>query len=259
MSDLLGKSFRAAPLDVKHRLILAVDGLEKHGKTSFGLSAPGPIVLFNFDYGLEGVVQKYAKDKKVYVEDMKLDIPPDAKEKQAEEIAGALWRRFRTRYLEALKLKARSIVWDTGTEVWELLRLSQFGALTANAQHYARVNPLYRELLREANKADSNLIILHQLTDEWETVKALGSDGQVKDKGRPTGQLRRAGFKKTGFLVHANCRVYRDKGGDREFHLEIQDCRQDADLAGQVLDGKSVNFKTLAMMVFPESDSKDWR
>ena len=37
----------------KKRMVVAVEGREKDGKTSFALSAPAPIAIFNLDTGLE--------------------------------------------------------------------------------------------------------------------------------------------------------------------------------------------------------------
>ena len=54
---------KKASTSIVKRLIMNVIGKEKSGKTNFALSAPGPTLLFDFDYGLEGVVQKFASER----------------------------------------------------------------------------------------------------------------------------------------------------------------------------------------------------
>jgi hypothetical protein len=59
--------------DVLPRLLMAIDGPQKGGKTHFALTAPGPIGILNIDNGLEGVVEKfYDKGKTIGVKKVTL-------------------------------------------------------------------------------------------------------------------------------------------------------------------------------------------
>jgi len=217
---------------------VALDGLEKQGKTHFALTAPAPIVVFNFDIGLEGVVDKFA-DKKVYVVDYNTPGTVD----QSFDWTGT-WEKFKTDYRGMFETDARTIVMDTATEAWELLRMARFGKLTeVMPQHYGPVNAEYRELLRLAYNSDKNLVLIHKLKDEYVN-------------NQRTGKFKRAGFGDTGYMSQVNCRMERDE--DLEFTLEVEDCRQNALVAGEVMEGPMCAFPWLASMVFTGTGPDDW-
>lgn len=215
------------------RLIMSVAGLEKQGKTHFALTAPGPIAMFSTDIGEEGVVEKFIDEKEIYLMSI------DRVDEDAAEQAPTEFERFRKAYKEMLRGKeVRTIVVDTATEIWELLRMARFGRLTQVMPYqYGPVNAEYRALIRDAYNYDKNLILLHKMKAQY-----------INDKR--TGEYERAGFSDTGFLVQINSQIYRyspDDGGD--FVLWVRDCRQNPDLAGQELEGPMCNFQMLAEMV----------
>jgi hypothetical protein len=224
------------------RIIVSVAGLEKQGKTHFALTAPGPVALFSTDIGEEGVTEKFEKEKEVWVKDV-ARIDEDA----AEE-APAEWDRFKSAYLDLMKgSEVRSIVVDTATEIWELLRMARFGRLTQVMPYqYGPVNAEFRALIREAYKWDKNLILLHKMKAQY-----------INDKR--TGEWERAGFSDMGFLVQVNTQVYRyDPESGGEFCLWVKDCRQNPDLAGEVFEGEGCSFPMLAMNVLPNVDPSAW-
>jgi hypothetical protein len=242
--------FRRANEAVKKRLIMAIDGREKSGKSHFALSGPEPIGVINLDIGLDGVVQKWQDDKEIWVQDVKVNIQ-ELKELTPQAAASEADRAFISvvKAYKAVLGEARTIVWDNATEIWELLRMARFGKLDhVKPHHYGPVNAEYRELLRMAYDQDrTNLILLHKMKDEY-----------VNDQR--TGQVKRAGFADTGFLVQVNALTYR---GPEEtvpecFHLQITDCRQNAELAGVDLSGQDMNFATLACQVFLGTKEGDW-
>jgi hypothetical protein len=242
--------FHRASEAVKRRLIMAIDGREKSGKSHFALSGPEPIAVINLDIGLDGVVQKWQDDKEVWVQDIKVDIQglkeltPQAAANEADRAFSAVVKAYK-----AVLGEARTIIYDNATEIWELLRMARFGKLDhVKPHHYAPVNAEYRDLLRMAYDQDrTNLILLHKMKDEY-----------VDDKR--TGAVKRAGFADTGFLVQVNALAYREPGVDVPdcFHLQITDCRQNAELAGVDISGHELNFQQLAMQVFPGTTEKDW-
>lgn len=234
--------FSKASNKIVPRLITSVSGMEKNGKTSFALSAPGPIIYFNFDFGLEGVINKYAGEKDIYVKEYRFTrvMTPDK--------FVTLWSGFATDYYNALKSKARTIIIDTATECWELLRLARFGKLTQVLPfHYGPVSAEYLTLLREGYSYDKNIILLHKMKKQY-----------VNDNF--TGKHERGGFSGTGYIVQANLEVYRD-GLDGDFFLKILDCRQNSLLGGmdfQLTDEFS-GFGFLAQLIFPDSTEQDWQ
>lgn len=224
------------------RIILSISGLEKCGKTHMALTAPGPIALFSTDIGEEGVIGKFISEKDIMV------MSVDRVDANAAEQAPKEFERFKTAYLALLRGdEVRTIVLDTATEIWEILRMARFGRITQVMPYqYGPVNAEYRALIREAYSHNKNLILLHKM-------KAV----YVNDKR--TEEYERSGFSDTGFLVQINAQVYRyskEDGGD--FALFVKDCRQNPDLNEEELVGPMCSFPILAQMVLPEVDPSNW-
>lgn len=234
--------FKEADSTIVKRLLVAVESLEKEGKTHFALTAPGPIAVFDFDTGMEGVVSKFAKQKKIYVSDYRRlgNVMTNTPDNYV-----LLWEKFKKEFIATMEEPSiRTVVMDTATEVWELLRLARFGKLTqVMPYHYGPVNAEYRELLRKAYSSNKNLILLHKMKDEY-----------VKDQR--TGQLKRSGFSDTGYMVQVNIRMWRDE--ENHFHMFVKDCRQNPDVAGLDLMDDAATFPMLANCIFPETTEKDW-
>ena len=251
--------FTEASSEEKLRLILNVEGGEKEGKTHFALTAPGPIALIDMDIGLEGVVSKFIKEKKIYVASFNYREATDPK--QWDE----MWQKMKKCFLDALTNNAiKTLVCDTATEMWELLRMASFGKLAqVKPHHYAPVNAEFRDLLRKAYDTDKNLILIHKQKKEY-----------VDEKW--TGNMERAGFGDVGYAVQANVISWRvsaldvvyGKGRDDEyqgFGITVKDCRQRPELAGQEfldLSAKGLptmnTFPYLATQVFPDTNEEDW-
>lgn len=242
------------PLDptIHPRLIMSVGGREKNGKTHFAMTAPGPIALFNLDMGDEGVVHKFLKDKIIF--NYEIEVPKvklnEGVNKAKKNEAADIWDKFNAAYAVALK-EARTVVIDTATELWELLRIARFGQLTQVMPYqYGPVNAEFRDVIRAAFKSvGTNVIFLHK-------VKAV----YINDKR--TGDYERAGFGDTGYLVQINAMMHRlDIGADRnttDFAIKVEDCRQNANLMGQTLSGPMCTFPMVAQLALPDTKVEDW-
>jgi len=226
---------------IKHRMILNIEGLEKQGKTHFALTAPGPLAFFDIDIGTEGVIHKFTTGKEIIVSEHK--IPKDAASSEGFDFVAA-WQEFYNRLQAVLKHpQVRTVVIDTMTEVWELLRMARFGRLSqVKSHHYGPVNAEMRELIREAYEYGKNFIMIHKMKPQY-----------VDDQWN--GKYDRAGFKDIGFLSQLSIELSFDEG---EFTATCRDCRHDMSLCGMDLSGPMCNFPTLAQMVFPNSDAGDW-
>src|SRR5687768_3910376 len=67
-SQLSSLGFEKAMSEVRPILYIALDGLDKSGRTNFSLDkVPGPVAVIDINRGLEGVVQKYQKKKEIFV------------------------------------------------------------------------------------------------------------------------------------------------------------------------------------------------
>ena len=261
---------KVTPKSRVRRLIESVEGPEKTGKSHHAFTAPAPIVYFDTDYGSEGVVEKFAGDKDIYDYEVKTakDIlikHKDTKGQGPQVDATEEFDRFKDAYYDSLNDKTiRTVVWDTATEVWELLRLAFFGKLAqVPPMKYGPANEEYRRLVRAAFDTDKNLILLHRVKDEYV--------GDTNTGSMRTGKKLRAGFNDTGFLVQLNVVTYFDspksEDGDPEegFGLYVRDCRQNMGIAGMRLQGKiegigsMCSFPYLATSVFPDTELGDWK
>lgn len=250
------------------RLILAVDAIEKEGKTRFLLTAPGPIGYMDWDQRSEGTIEQFLKSGKPIAWRTKDDGTPwpyqipkdtgasDAEGSQVKTAALAEWKRFEDDF-ENLIGTARTIGVDTASELWECLRLGGFGKLNKIPPHlYDEVNAAYRRLIRLVRQQSfTSLILVHKLKNEYKNDDS--------GKGFATGRKKRSGFGETGFLVDCNIKLYRlpptecDKD-DLGFRLEVIDCGANAELRGLVLANEMISFPQLAVMIYPDTTHADW-
>lgn len=234
----------------RKRLILSVEGLHSCGKTNFALTAPGPVAIHDLDTGLEGVAEKFVGKKEIfsfsYIIPQSIALPGTPMGSVLAEEAKKVWETFVLQYRESLK-KARTVVVDTGSELWELARLARLGKLAQVLPHnYAAINAEFRELLRLAYKHDCNLILLHKLKREYINEKF-------------TGNYERAGFNDIDFVAQVTLRATKDPKGEglNKFNLKISKCRQNPLLEETVLTGEECNFAKVAAMV-TNSSEEEW-
>ena len=253
---VLGGSFKIAAGQVKRRLIVALDGLEKEGKTNFALTMPGPIAYQSLDIGLEGVVEKFQTAKQIFLAEYGILVSKGDSQEAIMAKALPEYEKFVKDYKDVMipgfkTGKIRSGVWDTGSEIWELQRLARFGKLTqVMPHHYTALNLEYQNLIKEVYETPGNLCILHKLKPEWKDNPATG-------KGNKTGNYERSGFGGTGFLVQVNATAWRDKDTGT-FHITVKDCRQNPSIMGLDLEGDLATFPWLAVNVYPDTSLDDW-
>ena len=139
----------------------------------------------------------------------------------------------------------RSIVWDTATEVWELIRLARFGKLAQVLPvQYGPVNAEMRGLIRTAYDSNKNFVMLHKMKAEY-----------IND--RRTGKYERAGFGDSEYLVQVNLRTTYDPE-ERTFGIEILNCRQNMTLCNQAFAGDLCSFPMLAIQIIEGTALEDW-
>jgi hypothetical protein len=245
----------------KPRLVVSSAGYQKKGKTHLGFTMPEPIAYFAIDKGEEGVGRKFLqKDIRMIKYDFDRPTKENKGSKQLIEQAHRMMDQFEEDFDYALR-NFRSLLFDTGTELYEMLRISEFGKLgEVLPHHYAPVNAKFRDWIRQVLDSDSNLLITHKVKEEWANSGGVGSK---------TGRIVRAGFKEVEFDVHVSIRHDRD-WGERDdpkarpeitsgpFFFQVYDCRQNPDVVGQTFVQPSNEWMDLAMAVYPESDPNDW-
>lgn len=235
--------FKLADNTIKQRLICSVNGREKEGKTHFALTAPGPIALFNFDDGLEGVVQKFTDSKDIFVK--RYHLHPDAGVDENTFWRNA-WNEFIKDYYTALRSdQIRTIIIDTETDMNKLIRLKEFGRLDKILPHrYGPVNSEMTRLAQAPYAEDKNVIFLRRKKAEY-----------INDKA--TGNYIPAGFSELPYLVQVVFDVYRDWENEGDHTILISSCRHDADLEYETLSGVMCSFPYAASFV-TSTDLTDW-
>ena len=262
-TNIATTGFRPVTNQIKRRLVVSVQAAPKSGKTHWALTAPGPIAYINFDVGLEGVVEPFlAAGKKIMESSYRLtgrgnkgrigEIKNEAAQQQ--------WEQFQTDYYFAMQSgQFRTVVVDTGTEAYELIRLARFGKLVqVDPHHYGPVKAEFEDVIRAGfDSSDVNLILTHKIKDQY-----------IND--RRTGEKEFAGYSNMGFLVQLSLELWRTneeaEDGTRElvFHSRVLDARHqsaiDNGMIGMEFDSTTgmSDFPTLASMVFGD-DPEDWK
>jgi hypothetical protein len=238
--------FHKADTIVKRRLIVSVEAQEKSGKTNFLLTAPGPLVVFDLNNSLEGVIHKFAGYKDIYVSDYT---------KTGGAVTPVVWKstweKLQKEYLAALKEPSvRSVGVDTATEMWELKRMGEFGKLLQVMPHmYPPVNAQFRDLVYAAYTSGKNLILTHKMKEEYVASKA---NPAISNR---TGKFIRSGFSDMAYMVQINLSLWRSEDG---FVAKVLDCRQNPDIVGMELYNEDINFQMLGSLVFPDTDPQAW-
>lgn len=242
--------FVKADAGIKNRIIAASFGENGTGKTSFWLGAPGPIIIFSIDQGLEGVVEKYQDAKDIYVK--QIEWAPT--EKLVQEDAIALRDSFEADFEHALQdTDARTILIDKESDLWELYRYAEFGEPKDAPLNYPALNQRYRRLVNLPKAYDVNFGLIQGMKDAWvpKVNPKTGAQGAAA-----SGDRKRWGFKELQDLVHINIEHTRQDG---EFAISVGKSRGPGSASVQDKTFLDFAFADFAQLVFPDSSEEDWQ
>ena len=243
--------YQKADAPVKQRIIGLSLGEVGSRKTSFWLEAPAPIVVFSFDRGLEGVVERYQHDKSIYVAEYDWSPNPD-EETLTQEQAIELREKFTADFEHAIQV-ARTVIIDKETDLWELFRYAEFGAPNDAPRNYPALNQRYRRLINMPKSLDINFGLIEGMKDEWvsKVNKKTGATGAAS-----SGNRIRAGFGELDGLVHM---VMTHSGvSPKTWQIAVGKMRGPGapELAGETI--PSLSFSEFGQLAFPESSVTDW-
>jgi AAA domain-containing protein len=240
------------------RLILAVDARQKRGKSRFAMTAPRPIAYINLDRAYESSADFDTTD--IYISDIsgaaqkvkpgKGKLGEDSlkePKKVAEEVLDLIIKRFTA----AVDAGVRTVVLDTATRWWEIMRIARFGKIQqVSKEHYGPVKAEFERYLFQAMSCTSNIILLHRQRDEYQ--------GDNK-----TGRFERAGYNDIQYIVHASVELTRipfeqREEGDLGFRARISDCGTAPEADGIILANENITFLDVAIQVRPDSTPDMW-
>jgi hypothetical protein len=203
---------QALPEFTRRTVFMDIIGASGTGRTSLALTAPGPVAVINADEKVDGVVQPHVRaGKDIRVATFGFVAGHAAKQDIAVR-AGIVWDRV-CGWLDDSTKWAKTTVFDTGTEGWELIRLARFGEMNPKGNRmdalYGPVNAEFRSTFKRFRQQEyTNLITLHQVKDEYQDKVRDGKPVSVR-----TGREVRAGFKEMQYMADVVIRTGRGMNG----------------------------------------------
>lgn len=264
------------------RLILSVCGRGGHGKNHFAFSAPRPIRCLTIDPSTRDCLDQMeeAGEDVSGIELVEFAAPApsfwgDTKRVQAD--AKDQWEKFLEENEDILgkKVEARTVIWDTSTELYDTALQSDFGK-TDQLMYYQRAvtNRVFSRVLDAYRATDLNLILLHRLKEQWveETKKVRVRGGGTENRADRvrSGEWEREGFKKIEYLIQAEVHVLKrdaeeeDEDLSNRFGMRVVKCTRTPSLEGTEWWGTTakgrnkVTFPWLAQAIYPGTTREDW-
>lgn len=260
------------------RVIANIEGPQKTGKDFFAFTAPDPIVVFNFDCGLEGVVERFIrKGKKIIVAGVPksgLKYPsyrfarpvPDKSEKlgrkdfgylnRVKKLAGPIWERFINDLTEFYESEARTGIIDTGGAAFGLAKFAfhgmDKGRPDPKADPYGQksgdMKTIFQGLVTDGYSYDKNMLWLHRVKEQW-------------SGNQPTGKYIADGYNQIAFEVMMTLRTFKTtKRKATTYGVKVMDLRGSLDdqMEGEQFDGAQCDFATVMAVLFGTTE-EEWQ
>jgi hypothetical protein len=242
-----------APTEFTRRCVsMLIYGDTDTGRTTLALTAPGPIGFAHAAEKIEGIIQKAAREKKVHTVNFG-GVFRGSPQEIADQ-ANPIWTRLAARWYDGYRW-ARTLIMDSDTEAWELLRLARFGEVTPRGRTenlYGPVNAEWRSMFKQFRQQDAcNVITIGETKDEYREV----NKGGVRSSER-TGRTVRAGQKEMAYMADVVIRCDRTGiGGD--FTATIEKGWFNAHSEGMTVENEDCRFSYL-MSLITETEESEW-
>jgi hypothetical protein len=244
--------FTKADQPAKYRIIANSVGEVGTLKTSFWLSAPGPIVVLSFDKGTDGVVQEFQETKDIYLKEYTwnngISNRPD------QQAAIDLVEEFIEDFEHAINLpNVRTVFIDKETELWDVVKYAEFGPpQSGTPKDWDAPKGLMRRMLNAPKALDINFGVIQGMRNEWVTQV----NPQNGKKGiTQSGNRIPAGSDDVDAIMNVNLEHIREDG---EFKIRIGKMRGPGARALQYTTIPAVTFSELGQLMFEESTEEDW-
>lgn len=250
-----------APEDPKS-LVWASRGGDGSGKSFFGATAPGPIFVAGFDAdGMDRVDKTVRAQREIRIGRYGFNpIVYKGDKTKIKAAAAPIWNRFVDEYLAALdhmkKIGHGTVLWDREDMSWGLRRYAEWGAQKnegskTGALDYGDLNEEYIGLLRRARECGVNLGLLQGLTDKW-VAKFDATSGKMRNYN--TGEMIPDGFKRLPDYVD----ITLDHRWEPKRKAYVTTVRKFPVKEHKDQDFENLDFFTMAVSAFPDSDPAQW-
>jgi hypothetical protein len=214
------------------------------------------MVFLDIDGGSKGVIDRFIAEGKDIIRPVEANGDPirfrhhDASSQDEWE---RTWERFKECFFDATnKRDVRTIVVDTETEMYELVRLAKLGRTEqVKERYYGSVNADMRKVIQVGKDSDKNIIFTRKVKNVY-----IGDKRQKEFEG--------AGFSGTEYEAEAVVRAWKGSVEDpNTFGFTFQMCRlrtelENVDNAMHVLTEPMNTFQFLAATVFPDTTPEEW-
>ena len=244
----------------RYNVIGSSQGLGGSGKTHFWLTAPGPIAYFLLDPGgLKSMISKFpGKEIKLIDFSSEMDWGRQDRRDRVKRALDII-KRFEAAWDVAIR-KARTIVIDKEDKLWETIRYAHDEVDSPTPKNFYELNLDYAALIAQAESAGVNLGLIRGMKEQWGKIgqRLDRMTGQMKDTTGFTGNWVPRGQKEVTELVQINME-HRWDDEDREFKVKIlEKCRLGNALELLGTEMGSMDFLTLASMLYPDADPEVW-
>lgn len=247
------------------RVFAATHGLDKSGKTDFALQFPKPLAFVPLDRP-----RTEGKDpKRMFPEGVVEPKNPSAPHlppfrfdprRPAEDQISDIWPRLEDAILGAIEERSfRTLVIDTGSQLWEMVRLHKLGKLSqVMPEKYMEPNQLFRSIIEAAqDRTDLNFIMTHKVKKEY-VDRGSG-------RGNWNGQYERSGFNDIGFMVEhvlLHEKITDEEGMHLGFRIIVQESvtpeAKGITFGPEEDDDFDLEFSRVARVLVPSSKKGDW-
>ena len=267
------------------RLIANIQGMPKVGKTHLAMTAKKPVGYIAVEIGGdEGVADQFIPTGSNTFDGIQIvrirmadpvypnrDEFPKGRNGDADfqsaisegvqSAADEALQKFYDAYYASLKNFATTVV-DTGSDLWEIARLANFGRLEKVPQlAYTQLNKSMDKIIDDAFSSPGSVLFLHHMKEKWESVI---DEKTGKERGKPSGIFDMAGYGGMKKKVQLTVELWRedlqepnsDTGRLVTFKAQIIDSRHSADAIGTVLTDK-ISWADIGTLV-TESKRGDW-
>lgn len=254
-----GRFELATPDDDTRNIIAASEGRGGSGKSHFWLTAPDPIAYFLFDPGgLKGLKNnELFRGRDIRIIDYSRELNP-GKLSQDDRVKFAIdtLAHFEEDWNTAIPL-ARTLVWDKEDYVWEMLRYANDEGVNPEPKNFYEMNMQYRGWFTEAEAMGKNFGVIRGMKEVWGKTGGVSRNTGKAQMGF-TGEQVPRGQKEVPELVQVNMSHRWDKETRKFIVTILEKCRiGDAPrLMGKEF--ASLDFLTLATMLYPESEPSEW-